>query len=180
MQTFNDLTRVGSKLISREKINMVVGRILDWRKQGFSQDSVAEKLNVDRTFISRLEKIGEVSRGTRVAVIGFPVGNKEELYQIAADAGVEYIWLLDNRERWELINGKQALDFFNFVIEKINYLKEFDVVILLTSGKWHEIATALLDNQVFHINIGTTPLQEDCIIEAERLAYVLKDILEQV
>ena len=67
-----DLLRIGEKLISTSRIHRTVDQILELRSQGQSQQEVAEQIGVDRTFISRLEGLGEVRKGGRVAVIGFP------------------------------------------------------------------------------------------------------------
>ncbi len=173
----DELIRIGSKVVSRKKINLMVQEIMYWRSRGYSQDSVAEKLKIDRTFISRLEKAGEVKKGTRVAVVGFPLENKKELEALALQAGAEYVWLLNNRERWELIEGVSAMDFFNYTMEKINRLKEFDAVILLTSEKWYGIASALLDNRVIFFNLGSSPLKEDCWIDTAKFKDTLGTVL---
>ena len=53
-----DLIRIGDKLIHVTKIDETVRRVLKMRSEGLSQQEVAAKLNLDRTFISRLETIG--------------------------------------------------------------------------------------------------------------------------
>ena len=74
-----DLVRIGSKLISRSRIIRRLDEILQMRVSGKSQQETAEALGVDRSFISRLEALGEVRKGGRVALIGFPIENKAEL-----------------------------------------------------------------------------------------------------
>ena len=66
-----DFLRIGSKLLSRQKLNQAIDKILEMRVQGNSQTEVAGILGVDRSFISRLEALGEVNRGQR-----FQTGNK--------------------------------------------------------------------------------------------------------
>jgi transcriptional regulator len=57
-----DYIRIGDKFISISKINRNVDEILELRCRGYSQQEVSRILNIDRTFISRLEGLGEVRR----------------------------------------------------------------------------------------------------------------------
>lgn len=172
-----ELVRIGEKIISRRKIEETVLQILDLRAAGFSQLEVANRLGLDRTFISRLETLGEVRKGKRLAVVGFPLRNKDEILQLARLKGVEYTWLMDEKERWDLVRGQTAMDFFNLVIEKITELQRFDLVIIIGSRKWLKIAEALLDSQVLFMELGSSPITEDCFLDAERFAAVLDQVL---
>ncbi|MBC7325047.1 MAG: helix-turn-helix domain-containing protein, partial [Moorella sp. (in: Bacteria)] len=98
-----DLIRIGDKLISRRKVNTVLDRIFALRRQGFSQQETARQVGVDRSFVSRLETLGEVRRGRRLAVVGFPVANKTEVENMLRQEGVEYILLLTDAERWDFV-----------------------------------------------------------------------------
>jgi hypothetical protein len=85
------LMRIGEKLVSTSRIHRVVDQILELRSQGQSQQEVADQIGVDRTFISRMEGLGEVRKGERMAVIGFPIGNKEEIEGDGPEEGVDYV-----------------------------------------------------------------------------------------
>ena len=98
--------RIGDKLINRDKLLRTIERILSLRSSGLSQLDVAEQIGVDRTFISRLEALAEVRKGGPVAVIGFPVKNKEELLTVCQQYGVEYTLLMTEKERWDYIRPK--------------------------------------------------------------------------
>src|SRR5690554_6283612 len=74
----SDLIRVGEKVIQRSRIIRFVDRLLARRAAGLSQLEAARELGVDRTLISRLEAIGEVRKGARLALIGFPIANRAE------------------------------------------------------------------------------------------------------
>src|SRR5690625_3046923 len=99
-----EIMRIGEKLVSKAKIYRRIERILDLRASGMSQQEVAQQEGIDRTFISRLESLGELRKGGRLALIGFPVENKEELLEIAYREGVEFILLFNDKERWEVVS----------------------------------------------------------------------------
>ncbi len=172
-----ELLRIGEKVISRGKIEDTILQVLELRAAGFSQLEVANRLGLDRSFISRLETLGEVRKGKRLAVLGFPLRNKEEVEAVAREKGVEYIWLMDEKERWELVRGQSALEFFNLVIEIITELQRYDLVILIGSRKWLKIAEAMLDCQVLFLELGRSPITADCTLDPGLLAGVLDEVL---
>ena len=85
-----DFFRIGDKLLNRTKLDGIVDRIFDLRISGLSQQEVAQRVGCDRTFISRLESLAEIRKGGSLAVIGFPLGNTEELEHLCQELGVEY------------------------------------------------------------------------------------------
>lgn len=171
-----ELVRIGEKVVSRGKIEDAVGEILELRAAGFSQQEVAGRLGLDRTFISRLETLGEVRKGKRLAVIGFPILNCEEIDLIAKQRGIEFTWLMSEKERWELVREQSALDFLDLIMEKIAELQRFDLVIMIGSRKWYKIAEALLDCEVIFLELGLSPITEDCTLEPERFAAILEQV----
>jgi len=173
---FDSLVRIGNKLVSRKKIEESLDSIWYWRQQGYSQQEVARKLSLERSFISRLESMGEIRKGKRIAVIGFPVKNKKEISDQAFQAGAEYVLLMDDEERWNLINKRSALDFFNYVTEQINFLKEFDTLLLLSSDKWYQLALAFLNNQIVFVSLGDSPLKQDCQINPKQIGFLLSHL----
>lgn len=50
--------RIGEKVISKEKLNREINKILEFRAKGITQEGVARKLGIERTFVSRLESLG--------------------------------------------------------------------------------------------------------------------------
>lgn len=169
--------RIGEKIISRGKIEDVIDQILELRAAGFSQQEVAGRLHLDRTLISRLETLGEVRKGKRLAVIGFPLLNCAEIERIAKSRGVEFTWLMSEKERWDLVKGQSALEFFDYVMERIATLKRFDLVIMIGSRKWYKIAEALLGSQVLFLELGMTPITEDCTLEPRRFTEILDHVI---
>jgi transcriptional regulator with XRE-family HTH domain len=174
---FERIIRVGDKLISLDKAERLLERVIKMRSQGVSQQEVARRLSLDRSFISRLESAGEIRKGKRIAVLGFPLQNKETLAEICREMGLEYVLLMDNRERWVLVKEKQALDFFNQVFEMAARLREFDSLVLVTSEKWYRLAEALLDIQIIFISLGQTPVHEDKFVEPEKFRAILAQII---
>ncbi len=172
-----ELVRIGEKVISMGRIEDTIQEILQLRSAGFSQQEVASRLGLDRTFISRLETLGEVRKGKRIAVIGFPLSNSGEIGRIAENRGVEYTWLMSEKERWELVQGESALDFFNYIMEKIGALRRFDLVIFIGSRKWQKIAEALLGCQVVFLELGSSPITEDCTLDPQRFEEILKQVV---
>lgn len=71
-----DLVRIGDKVIDRARLHRLIDQALDLRAGGASQQEVADRLGTDRTFVSRLETLGELRRGRRIGLVGFPVANK--------------------------------------------------------------------------------------------------------
>ena len=111
-----ELLRIGDKIISRQQIDRWITRILDLRRQGHSQQEVAQKLKIDRTFVSRLESLGELRKGNGVAVIGFPVANGPELAALCRQYGVDCT-LLQRTGAADFVSSKSGLDLFNQVME---------------------------------------------------------------
>ncbi len=169
--------RIGEKMISLDKAVRQVEKALDLRERGVSQQEAANRLQLDRSFLSRLESIGEIRKGSRVAVIGFPLSNAAELSAVCSEHGFDFFLLLSNLERWNMVQDKQALDFFNTIFELVTRLRQFDTLIMITSDKWHNLAEALLDLQIIHLDLGPTPIENDRTIDPEHLRDTLKQIL---
>ena len=70
---FEQVFRIGDKLVSFDRAVRIVKQVLELRAQGHSQQEVSRILNLDRSFISRLETAGEIRQGKRGAGIGVPV-----------------------------------------------------------------------------------------------------------
>lgn len=160
-----------------DKVYRMAERIMELREQGFSQQETAVRLNLDRSFVSRLEAAGEIRRGSRVAVVGFPLANVEELSELCCSYGLDYYLLMTNRERWGMVRDQKALDFIDRVFEMIARLRDFDTLIMISSEKWYRLAEVLLDLQVLFINLGPTPIQEDCYVEPGLLDKILAGVI---
>ncbi len=172
-----ETTRIGTKIISRKKIDRMIDKLLALRSQGFSQQEVSNRLGVERSLISRIESVGEIRKGKRTALVGFPIYNKEDVYTLCQKLGIDYVWVMDNEERWGLIRDRKALDFFNLVVNVIADLKSYDLIFLLSSDNWYKVAEAFLDNEIIFWEIGKSPIQENCQIELKQLE---EDILKVI
>nr|WP_277999004.1 transcriptional regulator [Moorella sulfitireducens] len=172
------MIRIGDKLISRRKINSILERIFTLRCQGFSQQEVARQVGVDRSFVSRLETLGEIRRGRRVAVVGFPVANKAELENMLRQEGVEYILLLTDSERWDFVRQKNGLELLNQIMEIVAQLRNYDVVIIIGSDYRIKVGEALLGREVVGVEMGPSPIRGDREVNAEELRSLVRDLVE--
>ncbi|MBS3873244.1 MAG: transcriptional regulator [Firmicutes bacterium] len=165
--------RIGDKLVSREKIMRMVDKVLERRASGLSQQEVAGDLGLDRSFISRLETLGELRKGGKISLIGFPVGNKDELTLVAEEYGVDHVYLLTEAERWALIRERSGAELLNEIMGLLGALRAFDTVILIGSDMRIKLAEALVDKQIIPIYIGASPIREDKYVDPSELRAVL-------
>ncbi len=161
-----DFVRIGDKVINRSKIDRTIDKILELRCKGMSQQDVANELNCDRTFISRLEGLGEVRKGSSIAVVGFPVGNKQQIEQIAREEGVDFTMVLDDRERWAFVKGRDGLEVLDDLLQIIHNIRRFDTVILMGSDRRLELMRSMLDKEVIPIVLGQSPIVGDVQVDA--------------
>lgn len=171
-----DLVRIGDKVISLVKIINKVKEILKLRMLGLSQQEVAEKLGVERTFISRLEGIGEIRKGQSIAAIGFPIKNIAEVEATLKTYGVEYFILMSEEERTAFVNDCSGVQLSNKIMELINKFRSFDTVIVMASDYRIRIARDLLDNKIIEIDIGKSPIKEDVNVNPDILTNILKTL----
>jgi len=173
-----DLLRIGGKLISTSRIHRVVDRILELRSQGQSQQEVAEQIGVDRTFISRLEGLGEVRKGGRVAVIGFPVANKEQIEAIAREEGVDFAWVMTNEERWQFAEERSGAKLANELMMLFSQLRDFDKVVFLGSDMRIKLVEAMLAPEtVLGVELGKSPMHQDKYVDPEEFRALLRSLM---
>lgn len=168
--------RIGEKVINKEKLNKEIEKILQLRNQGMTQLEVARKLGVERTFVSRLESLGEIRKGKKIALIGFPIKNKEELLQLGENLGIEYILLLDQEERQEFVRRKSKEELFNEVMRIIVYLSDFDLIIFLGSDMRVPIVERIFSVQVIGIVIGSSPIRESKYVNPEKIREIIEPL----
>ncbi len=168
-----DLIRIGEKLISMEKLQRMLGQILELRCSGLSQQEVADRFGIDRTFVSRLEGLGAVRKGSSLAVIGFPVKNKDEILALLADLGVDFSLIMANDERWRFVQEKSGIELFNEIMSMVAKARSFDVVIFIGSRQRIKWSAALLDKEVVGYDLGETPISGDRYVDPERLRSLI-------
>lgn len=171
-----DFFRIQDKMISKEKLMAAVTRILELRARGLSQQEVAYRLRVDRTFISRLETMGELRKGQSIAVIGFPILNKEEIQELAEREGVDFTLLFSEEERNLWVSQKTGAELLNELMDMIPRVRAYDVVILLASDYRLNLLKGLLDNEVLTMEIGESPLKEDKWVDPQEFLRVLRAV----
>ncbi|OPX89337.1 MAG: hypothetical protein A4E52_01030 [Pelotomaculum sp. PtaB.Bin013] len=173
-----DLIRLGEKIISRRKINHIVSSMLNLRGKGLSQTEVASKLGVDRTLVCRLENLGEIRKGRRLAVFGFPVLNKVEIREVLEREGVDFIFLMSEEERWEFVKQKSGVDLFDAIMDLIVKAHSFDQVLVIGSNQRIKIFEAVLDKEVVGFEIGESPIREDKYVDPDELVDLVRAIKE--
>ncbi len=173
-----EFIRIGNKVINPFRIQRMTEKIIALRSNGLSQAEVAREMNVERTFISRLESLGEVRWGEKIALVGFPIKNKEQINELCQEAGIDYVFLLTEKERWNYIEKKSGIDLFNSVMDLIARLKEYDTIVFLGSDQRIDLVDTLLDGKVIGVKIGESPLTEDIIVELDNLKRVIDSIPE--
>lgn len=171
-----ELLRIGDKVISKTRINKAINEILDMRVLGMSQQEVGERLGIERTFISRLEGLGEIRKGQSIAAVGFPIKNKEEVESVLKAFGVEYWLLMSEKERNFFVNECSGEQLSNRIMELINKFRRYDAVIVMASDYRNKIARGMLDNQVIEMDIGKSPIKEDVAVNPDVLAQILKTL----
>lgn len=170
------LSRIGEKIINKDKIHQTIDAVLEMRGKGFSQQEVANRVGLDRTVISKLETLGEVRKGGLVAIVGFPIQNCEELRQMARQEGVDYLLLLSEAERWDFVQSKTGIELFNDIMQIIATLRKYDIVIMLGSNMRIKLTETLLDQEVIGVEIGASPIADDKYVDPEKVRDIIRQL----
>jgi transcriptional regulator with XRE-family HTH domain len=165
--------RIGEKLISSEKLHRIIEQILEQRSRGLSQQDVASRFRVDRTFVSRLEGLGSVRKGSSLAAIGFPVKNKDEIQTLLSELGVDFNLIMTDAERWRFVQEKSGIELLNEIMSLVSRVRTYDVVIVIGSKQRIRWCAALLDKEVVGVEIGETPITEDKSVDLDRLRSLI-------
>ncbi|MBP7332282.1 MAG: hypothetical protein BWY65_00783 [Firmicutes bacterium ADurb.Bin373] len=173
-----ELIRLGDKIISRRKIDQAINKILNLRMKGLTQKEVAQRLGVDRTLVCRLENLGELRKGRSLAVVGFPVLNKKEVEEALEREGVDLVFIMSEKERWQFIKQKSGVDLFDSIMEQIAKVHSYDQVIVIGSNQRIKVFKAVLDKEVVGFEIGESPIQEDKIVEIDDLIKLVRAVKE--
>lgn len=168
--------RVGDKVIDPERIHRSVDLILKLRQEGLSQQEAADRLGVDRTLISRLESLGEIRKGPRLAVIGFPVANGAELTAVAQEEGADFIMLMSEEERWRYVKEKSGAELINELMALVFQLEGYDAVVFLGSDMRIKMVEAMLGPRVVSWEIGISPIREDRWVNPEQLRQMIRQL----
>lgn len=154
-------------------------RLLEYRAAGLSQQDVATQIGVDRAFVSKLESMGEVRRGKRIALIGFPIKNKEEIAAVASSEGVDLVILMTDTERWQYVKEKSGDVLINELMRLMSAAKRFDAVIFIGSDMRLRLVEAILGSKVVGVEIGASPITEDKYVDPEIIRKMICELKEQ-
>lgn len=170
--------RIGEKVVSRDKLVDAVEGILESREAGATQEEAARAAGVTRSVVSFLETLGEVRRGPRVALVGFPVANVDEVREVAERHAVDLVLVVSQAERESIESGSSA-NVFNRLLETLATLRDYDTVILMASD-WR-IATIerILGSEVVGMPLGPSPLRADRAVDIDELERLLGGIMSQ-
>ncbi|WP_366923307.1 transcriptional regulator [Metallumcola ferriviriculae] len=168
-----DLLRIGEKVISKKRVLRSVDKIFELRAMGISQTETAKKVGVDRTLVSRLESLGEVRKGAPIAVLGFPIKNRDEVEAVLNKEGVEFYLILTEEQRRGFLH-QNGLELFNYVMDIIAQLKEYDQVVVIGSNYRIELMSAVIGRDVVGLEIGKSPIEEDKLVSLEEVRRVIK------
>jgi len=174
-----DLVRIGEKIISRRKITRHIDQILEMRSTGVAQQEIANRLAVDRTFISRLEALGEVRKGKRIAVVGFPIKNKAEITELLHKEGIEFTLIMTEDERWDFVKKARGIDLLNRIMSLIAEARSYDVMIVIGSNQRIKEIEGILDKEVVGLEIGESPIEEDKYVDPKKVLEILKAVKER-
>lgn len=141
--------RIQDKIISWEKIAKTLKKALNMRTRGFSQQETASRLKIDRTFISRLESIGELRKGQSIACVGFPILNKEEVREILEKEGVDFILLMSEQERLDFVNRRSGKELLNEIMDLTARVRGYETIICIGSDERLKLMEGVLDAQDF-------------------------------
>ncbi|NLK08208.1 MAG: helix-turn-helix domain-containing protein [Firmicutes bacterium] len=173
-----EFLRIGEKLINPHRVHRAVEQILKLRSTGQSQQEVADQMGVDRTLVSRLESLGEVRKGSRLALVGFPVANKEEIEALARQEGVEFVFVMTDRERWQFAEHRSGVDLANELMVIFSELRDFDSVIFLGSDMRIKLVESILEpGMVLSIELGKSPMQEDVYVAPKMLQEAIRSLM---
>lgn len=161
--------RIGDKLLNRIKLERTIDRIFQLRVSGLSQQEVANRVGCDRSFVSRLETLAEVRKGGSMAIIGFPLANTGELTSVCQELGVEYSLLMNDAERWELIESHDGKTLLNWLMQLMLEMSEYDHVIMIGSDMRIRLAEAIVGEKVVGVLIGESPIEEDYYLNPQKL-----------
>lgn len=168
--------RIGDKLLNRVKLDRIVDRIFDLRISGLSQQEVAHRVGCDRSFVSRLESLAEVRKGGSLAIIGFPLANTTELLSLCQELGVEYTLLMNDVERWEMIQSHDGRSLLNWLMQLMLEMSDYDHVIMIGSDMRIRLAEAILGDKVVGVLIGASPIEEDVYFSPDKLRRLIISI----
>ncbi len=170
------LYRIGEKVVSLDKLVDAIERILEARERGSTQEQAALSNGVQRSFVSFVESLGEIRRGPRVALVGFPIANAPEVRAVAESHAVDFVLVFSQAER-EVMAGASAADVFNRVLETLAELTDYDVIVLMASDWRIRTVEKILGRDVIGLTLGPSPITEGVSVDAEEVGAILGSVM---
>ncbi len=171
-----NIVRIGSKAINKDKLYQTIDKIMELRSRGVSQQEIADRIGTDRTFVSRLESLGEVRKGESIAFVAFPVKNKQEITDILDRYGVNFYLIMTEDERLAFVREKTGTELLNSIMDLIVQARQCDTVVIFASDKRGKLIEALVDSQVIRRDIGTSPITRDVYIPSQDIIEVMETL----
>ena len=169
-----DIVRIGSKAINKDKLYQIVDKIMDLRSRGISQQDTADIIGTDRSFVSRMESLGEVRKGDRIGFVAFPVKNKDEIIKLLNHYGVNFYLVMTEQERLAFVRERSGTELLNTIMDLIVKARECDSIVIFASDKRAELIEALVDCQVIRKHIGESPITQDVHIPRQDIIEVME------
>lgn len=173
---YMEIFRIQDKIISWQKIENTLRKALQMRARGLSQQETAARLMIDRTFISRLEGIGEIRKGQSVACVGFPLQNKQEVQDILEKEGVDFILLMNEEERLDFVNRRSGKELLNVLMDLTARMRSYEIVIGIGSDERLKLIEGVLDAQFIGVEIGASPITEDKWVDPKKIRKIMRHI----
>lgn len=152
------LVRIGEKIINRERLYRLVDDVLALRSNGATQQDVANTFDLERPFVSNLERLGEVRVGRKVALVGFSINNKQDVKKIAKERGIDSVHLFNGEILAKFISKAEKVDergVLKRFLKALSSLRDFDLLIFLGQGEEAVLLEKTLGIQVFNISAGS-------------------------
>jgi len=170
------LYRIGDKVVSEDKLHDAIASILEDRAAGATQDDAARTHGVQRSFVSFLESLGEVRKGGRIALVGFPIANATEVKALAEKYTLDFVLVLSQEEREDIESG-EVTEVFNTLLETIATLRGYDTLVLMASDWRIKTMERILGTEVVGIPLGASPLREAVTVDLDMLEGVLSGVM---
>ncbi|MCL2526733.1 MAG: transcriptional regulator [Coriobacteriia bacterium] len=172
-----EMIRIGSKVVSKDKLYSSIDQLLEERSQGATQAEAARIAGVSRSFVSNLETLGEVRYGARVALIAFPISNGPEVQALAEEFSLDFVLIFsqDERARAEMAEAK---DVMNQLLDTLVELNDYSAVIVCASDWRISTMKRLLDSDVIGIELGVSPIQNDVEVDLDTLRGVMSEVVD--
>ena len=170
------LYRIGDKVVSEDKLRDAITAILEDREAGATQEDVAKSHGVQRSFVSFLETLGEVRKGSRVALVGFPIANADAVKELAERHALDFVLVLSQEEREDIESG-EVTAVFNTLLETIATLRDYDTLVLMASDWRIKTMERILGTEVVGVPLGPSPLRAAVTVDLEQLDEILSGVM---